>query len=156
MKRIALITALLATLAAAVPASGAVLLAKNCTSNCSNVQAKGNGWLSVVGNGAEWGNLQSGTIWVRDRTGNTDPKRSDWVSGRGLTWKSIGDDGWKVTSKSPMSFSASTKSFWIKLQGPGIQVSGVFVGSGAIAGNGKYAINSHTHSWPTHATDLHF
>jgi hypothetical protein len=158
MKKLALLIAFMATLAAAVPASGAVLHANNCTSGCSDFQANGKGWLSVVGNGAEWGSINSGTIWVRDRTGNTDPnsKKNPWVFGRGLTWKSIGDHGWKVTSRYPMSFSASTKSFWVKLQGPGIQACGVFDGSGQIAGTGTYSVKGHKHTWPTQATELHF
>ena len=79
----------------------------------------------MVGNGAESGSpLKSGTIWLRDRTGQQNPK--SWVHGTGSSGSSIGDDGWKVTgSKHSMTISASTK-FWIKLQGPGIQVCGVF------------------------------
>jgi hypothetical protein len=154
MKKIAFITALLAMLATALPASGAVLLAKRCTTSCSQFQANGTGWVSVVGNGAEWGTLKSGTIWLRDRTGQQNPK--SWVHGNGLEWKYIGDDGWKVTSKHSMTISASTK-FWIKLQGPGIQVCGVFDGSGEVAGSGKYQIGSKSwQSWSAHATDLHF
>jgi hypothetical protein len=156
MRKIAFITALLAAFAAAAPASGAVLLAKNCTSGCSAFQANGRGWLSVVGNGAEWGSVQSGTIWVRDRTGHTDPYKNHWVTGTGLTWKSIGDHGWKVTSSHPMTFSASTTRFWVKLQGPGIQACGVFDGSGQIAGTGTYSVKGHKHSWSQYATDLHF
>ena len=156
MKRIAFITALLAALAAAAPASGAVLLAKACTSSCSDFQANGSGWLSVVGNGAEWGSIQSGTIWLRDRTGRSNPK--NWVvqhTGT-LHWTNIGDDGWKVTSKKSMTISASTK-FWIKLQGPGIHVCGEFDGSGEVAGTGKYQIGSKSwRAWSPYATDLHF
>ena len=40
MKKFAFIIALLATLAAAAPASGAVLLAKRCTTSCSQFQAQ--------------------------------------------------------------------------------------------------------------------
>ena len=36
-----------------------------------------------------------------------------------------------------MTFSATNK-FWVKLQGPGVQMSGVFDGTGNIAGNGRY------------------
>jgi len=153
MRRILLISAVLATLAGAAPASGAVLMASSCGSSCATLTANGKGWLSVVGSGAEWGTISSGTIWVRDRTGHSNPK--NWVHGSSLHWKFIGDDGYRVTSTHPMTVCASTK-FWIKLQGPGIQVSGVFDGSGAISGTGKYAINGHSHSWPAYATDLHF
>jgi hypothetical protein len=91
---------------------------------------------------------------MRDRTGKQDPR--GWVRGTGLVWKYIGDDGWKVTSKHPMTVSASTK-FWIKLQGPGIQVCGVFDGSGEVAGTGKYQIGSKSWQvWSGRATDLHF
>jgi hypothetical protein len=153
MKRIAFILTLAVAVAAAAPATGAVLLAKRCTSSCSQFQATGKGWLSVVGNGAEWGTIGSGTIWVRDRTGSSNPK--NWVHGTGLKWTSIGDDGYRVTSSHSMTVSASTK-FWIKLQGPGINVCGVFDGSGAISGSGKYALNGRSHSWPDSPTDLHF
>jgi hypothetical protein len=153
MRRLAFITALIAALVVATPASAATLMAAKCTNSCSAFQANGKGWVSVVGNGAEWGSISSGTIWVRDRTGKGNPK--SWVHGSGITWKNLGRDGWKATSKHPMTISASTK-FWIKLQGPGIQVCGVFDGSGAIAGSGKYVLNNKTHSWPGHSTRLHF
>jgi hypothetical protein len=159
MRKIAFITAVLAALAAAVPASGA-LLAKSCGKSCATLTASGKGSLGVVGSGAEWGNIQSGTIWVRDRTGKQNPRTyrggscmtagcEGWVHGSGLTWKSIGDDGWKVTSKHRMIFSASTNTFWIKLQGPGIAVSGVFDGTGNIEGTGTYTLNGNKHSWPS-------
>jgi len=93
-----LITAVLAALAAAAPASGAVLLAKRCTTSCASFQANGKGWVSVVGSGAEYGSISSGTVWVRDRTGKQNPRYAGWVHGSGLTWKWIGDDGWKVTA----------------------------------------------------------
>ena len=162
MKKLAFIIALLATVAAAVPASGAVLLAKNCTTSCSAFQANEaangkNGWVSVVGNGAEWGNLKGGTIWIRDRTGKSNPK--NWLKKHAgqVQWTYLGDDGWKVTSAKSMTISVSTKSFWVKLQGPGIHVCGEFDGSGAIAGDGTYSLNGgKSHSWPDRATDLHF
>jgi hypothetical protein len=154
MKKLAFILTLAVVVAPAAPASGAVLLAKRCTSSCSQFQAIGKGWLSVVGHGAEWGTISSGTIWVRDRTGGSNPKT--WVHGSGLKWTSIGDDGFRVTSTHSMTVSASTK-FWIKLQGPGINVCGVFDGSGAVAGSGKYQIGSGAwHAWGRRATDLHF
>jgi hypothetical protein len=154
MRRIVFILTLLAALAAAASASGAVMLAKSCHNTCSTLQAGGKGWLSVVGNGAEWGTISSGTVWVRDRTGKSDPRK--WVHGSGLTWKSIGDDGYRGTSKHSMRLRSGGQKFWIKLQGPGIQVSGVFDGSGRVAGSGSYTVNTHTHSWPKHATELHF
>jgi hypothetical protein len=161
MKRIAVIVALLAALATAVPASGSVLLAKSCGTTCSTLSANGKGWLSVVASGDEHGSISCGTVWVRDRSdnGHKDFSVTGWQ-----TRVSIGDDGWKLTSKHAMSFDANTK-FWVKLQtpgsgsscrDPGIAVSGVFVGSGEIAGTGKYAVNYKPHSWPTLATDLHF
>jgi hypothetical protein len=156
MKKIAFLIALLATLAAALPASGAVLLAKNCTSSCSTFQANGKGWLSVVGNGAEWGSISSGTIWLRDSTGRSNPK--NWLVQHAgeLHWTYLGDDGFKVTSTKSMRFSASAK-FWIKLEGPGITVSGVFDGTGRVAGSGKYQIGSKSwHAWSQNATDLQF
>jgi hypothetical protein len=153
MRRLAFITTILAVLAAAAPASGAVMLAKNCGSKCSTFQASGKGWVSIVGNGAEWGSLSSGTIWLRDRTGKSNPK--NWVHGSGMTWKYLGNDGWKVSSKHSMRICASTK-FWIKLQGSGVNVSAVVDGSGKIAGTGKYSLNGRSHSWPKHATRLHF
>jgi hypothetical protein len=157
MRKIAILTTVvLAALAASAPASGAVLLAKRCTTSCTSFQANGKGWVSVVGSGAEYGSLSSGTVWVRDRTGQHNPRYDGWVHGSGLTWKWIGDDGWKVTSKHPMTVNGTGK-FWVKLQGPGIQVCGVFDGSGAIQGDGSYAFNGgKSHSWPDRATDLHF
>ncbi len=153
MRRLAFITSILAVLAAAAPASGAVMLAKNCGSTCSTFQAKGSGWVSVVGNGAEWGSLSKGTIWVRDRTGKGNPKR--WVRGSGITWKYLGRDGWRATSKHSMTINATGK-FWVKLQGPSIQICSVVDGSGKIAGKGTYILNHKSHSWPKHATRLHF
>jgi hypothetical protein len=157
MKKLAFLIAILATLAAALPASGAVLLAKNCTKSCSAFQANGNGWVSVVGNGAEWGSLKSGTIWMRDRTGNSNPK--NWLkqhTGQ-VQWTYLGDDGWKVTSTKSMTISVSTKSFWVKLQGSGIHVCGEFDGSGELAGTGNYQIGSKSwQTWSQHGTDLHF
>ena len=153
MRRFVFISALLAALAAAAPAAGATLMASTCTSSCSAFQASGKGWVSVVGNGAEWGSIGSGTIWVRDRTGKSDPR--SWVHGSGLTWKNIGDDGWRVSSTHSMTISASTK-FWIKLQGPGIQICGVFDGSGMIAGTGTYSLNNHSHAWPGSPISLQF
>ncbi|HEY3766752.1 MAG TPA: hypothetical protein VGL44_16430 [Gaiellales bacterium] len=153
MRRLLFIPALLVALAAAAPATGAVLLAKNCGSSCTTLQANGNGWVSVVGNGAEWGTVASGTVWVRDRTGGGNPK--SWVHGSGLTWKYLGADGWKVTSKHSMTINATGK-FWVKLQGPGVSVCGVVDGSGEIAGTGKYSLNGKSHSWSKSATSLHF
>ncbi len=153
MRKIALITAILAALAAAAPASGAVLRAKSCGSSCSTFSASGNGAVSIVANGAEWGMMSRGTIWMRDRTGKSNPR--NWVHGSGLHWKYIGRDGWKVTSSRKMTISASTR-YWIKLQGRGIKVSGVFDGSGTISGSGTYTVNGHRHDWPGHTTRLHF
>jgi hypothetical protein len=153
MRKIALITALAAALAAAAPASGATLLAKACRTSCSSFSASGSGAVSIVANGAEWGTMASGTIWMRDRTGNSNPR--NWVHGKGLHWKYLGRDGWKVRSSYQMTISASTK-FWIKLQGRGIQVCGVFDGSGTIWGSGTYTINGHKHSWPGSNTQLQF
>jgi hypothetical protein len=157
MRKIAILTTVvLAALAASAPASGAVLLAKRCTASCTSFQANGKGWVSVVGSGAEYGSLSGGTVWVRDRTGHNNPRDDGWVHGSGLTWKSIGDDGWKVTSRHAMTVNATGK-FWVKLQGSGIQVCGVFDGSGAIQGDGSYALNGgKSHGWPDRATDLHF
>jgi hypothetical protein len=153
MRRIVLITALIAALAAAAPASGATMLAKTCGSSCATFSASGNGAVSIVGNGAEWGTMSSGTIWMRDRTGKTNPR--NWVHGSGLHWKYLGRDGWKVTSTKPMTISASTK-FWIKLQGRAIKVCGVFDGSGTISGSGTYTVNGHKHGWPDRTTRLYF
>jgi hypothetical protein len=158
MKKLAFLIAILATLAAALPASGAVLLAKNCTKSCSAFQANGNGWVSVVGNGAEWGSLNSGTIWMRDRTGNSNPK--NWLkqhTGQ-VHWTYLGDDGWKGTSTKSMTISVCAKSFWVKVQGQGIHVGGMFDGSGELAGTGNYQIGltSPWRDWRSHATDLHF
>jgi hypothetical protein len=153
MRKIALLTVLIAALAAAAPASGATLLAKSCTSSCSTFTADGKGWVSIVGNGAEWGTISSGTIWMRDRTGRSNPR--NWVHGSGLHWKYLGRDGWKVSSTKTMTLSASTK-FWIKLQGSGIHVCGVFDGSGTIGGSGTYTLNGHKHSWPGRNTRLQF
>lgn len=152
MKKLALLIAFMATIATAVPASGAVLLAKNCGSTCTTLNANGTGSLSVVGSGAEYGTIASGTLWVRDRSDNG---HKDFSVTGFQTRVSIGDDGWKFTSKHSMSFCANSK-FWVKLQGPSIVVSGVFDGSGEIAGTGNYTLNNARHTWPTHATDLHF
>jgi hypothetical protein len=153
MRKIVLLTAVLAALAAAAPASGATLLAKACRSSCSSFSASGRGTVSIVANGAEWGTMSSGSIWMRDRTGNGNPR--NWVHGKGLHWKYLGRDGWKVTSSNTMTLSASTK-FWIKLQGRGIKVCGVFDGSGTIAGSGSYTLNGYTHRWPGSTTHLYF
>jgi hypothetical protein len=153
MRKIVLLTAVLAALAAAAPASGATLLAKACRTSCSSFSANGRGAVSIVANGAEWGTMSSGTIWMRDRTGNGNPR--NWVHGRGLHWKYLGRDGWKVSSSNLMTVSASTK-FWIKLQGRGIKICGVFDGSGTIAGSGTYTVNRHKHRWPGATTHLHF
>ena len=153
MRKIAFITALIAALAAAAPASGATMLAKTCGSSCTTFSASGNGAVSIVGNGAEWGTMSSGTIWVRDRTGKSNAK--NWVHGSGLHWKYLGRDGWKVTSTKTMTISASTK-YWIKLQGRGIKVCGVVDGSGTISGSGTYTLNGHKHSWPGQTTRLQF
>jgi len=153
MRKIAVITALVAALAAAAPASGATLLAKSCGSRCSTFSAMGNGAVSIVANGAEWGTMSSGTIWMRDRTGKSNPR--NWVHGSGLHWKYLGRDGWKVWSTKKMTISAST-DYWIKLQGRGVNVCGVFDGSGTIAGSGTYTINGHKHSWPGVNTQLQF
>ena len=153
MRKIVLITAVVAALAAAAPASGATLLAKACRTSCSSFSASGSGAVSIVANGAEWGTMSGGTIWMRDRTGKTSPR--NWVHGKGLHWTYLGRDGWKVRSSRSMTISASTK-FWIKLQGSGICVSGVFDGSGTIGGSGTYIINGHKHSWPGVNTRLLF
>jgi len=153
MRRIVFITALIAALAAAAPASGATMLAKACRTSCSEFTADGSGAVSIVANGAEWGTISRGIIWVRDRTGKSNPR--NWVHGKSLHWKYLGRDGWKVTSTKSMTISASTK-FWIKLQGPGIHVCGVFDGSGTISGSGTYTVNGHKHSWPGHTTRLYF
>jgi hypothetical protein len=153
MRKIALLTAIAAVLTAATPASGATLLAKACHTSCSSFSASGSGAVSIVANGAEWGTMASGTIWMRDRTGNSNPR--NWVHGKGLHWTYLGRDGWKVSSSYQMTISASTK-FWIKLQGRGIQICGVFDGSGTIWGTGTYTINGHKHSWPGSNTQLLF
>jgi hypothetical protein len=153
MRKIVVITALVAALAAAAPASGATLLAKACRTSCSSFSANGSGAVSIVANGAEWGTMSSGTIWMRDRTGRGNPR--NWVHGKGLHWKYIGRDGWRVSSSYLMTVSASTK-FWIKLQGRGIKVCGVFDGSGTIAGSGTYSVNGHKHRWPGATTHLQF
>ena len=90
---------------------------------------------------------------MRDRTGRQNPR--NWVQGSGLHWKYLGRNGWKVTSTRTMRLSASSK-FWIKLQGRGIMVGGVFTGSGTIAGSGTYWINYHKHAWPRYTTKLLF
>jgi hypothetical protein len=153
MRKIAFIIAVAAALAAAAPASGATLLAKACRTSCSSFSANGSGAVSIVANGAEWGTMSSGTIWMRDRTGRGNPRK--WVHGKGLHWRYIGRDGWRVSSSNLMTVSASTK-FWIKLQGRGIKVCGVFDGSGTIAGSGRYSVNGHRHRWPGATTHLHF
>ncbi len=153
MRKIVVLTAVIAALAAAAPASGATLLAKACRTSCSSLSASGDGTVSVVANGAEWGTMSKGTIWMRDRTGNTNPR--NWVHGKGLHWKYLGRDGWKVWSSYPMTISASTK-FWIKLQGRGITICGVFDGSGTISGSGTYTLNGHKHRWPAATTRLYF
>jgi hypothetical protein len=153
MRRIVFITALLAALAAAAPASGALLLAKSCGNNCAQFAASGTGALGVVGSGAEWGSISSGIIWVRDRTGKSNAK--NWVHGSGIHWKSLGSDGWKAMSSNKMTFSANNK-FWVKLQGPGVQMSGVFDGTGSIQGDGHYTLNGHKKSWPTSSQSLRF
>jgi hypothetical protein len=153
MRKIVLLTAILAALAAAAPASGATMLAKACRSSCSSFSASGSGVVSIVANGAEWGTMWKGTIWMRDRTGKSNPR--NWVHGKGLHWTYLGRDGWKVTSSNTMTLSASTK-FWIKLQGRGIKVCGVFDGSGTIAGSGTYTLNGHKHRWPGSTTHLQF
>jgi hypothetical protein len=153
MRKIVFITAVVAALAAAAPASGATLLAKACRTSCSSFSASGTGTVSIVANGAEWGTMARGTIWMRDRTGNSSPK--NWVHGTGLHWMYLGRDGWKVTSTNPMTISASTK-FWIKLQGRRIKICGVFDGSGTISGSGTYTVNGHKHNWPGATTRLYF
>src|SRR5690242_11281994 len=132
MRKIVILTAVLAALAAAAPASGATLLAKACRTSCSSFSANGSGTVSIVANGAEWGTMSGGTIWMRDRTGRGNPR--NWVKGKGLHWRYIGRDGWRVRSSNQMTLLASTK-FWIKLQGRGIKVCGVFDGSGTISGS---------------------
>jgi hypothetical protein len=77
------------------------------------------------------------------------------VHGSGIHWKSLGDDGWKATSSKSMTFSANSK-FWVKLQGPKIQMTGVFDGTGNIQGNGNYALNGHKRSWPNTSQALRF
>jgi hypothetical protein len=153
MRKIVFITAVIAALAAAAPASGATLLAKACRTSCSSFSASGSGSLSIVANGAEWGTMSGGTVWMRDRTGRTSPR--NWVHGKGLHWTYLGRDGWKVSSSRTMTISASTK-FWIKLQGRGITVCGVFDGSGTISGSGTYTVNGHRHRWPGRNTHLQF
>jgi hypothetical protein len=153
MRRLIFITALLAALAAAAPASGAILLAKNCGGSCATFQANGSGWVSVVGNGAEWGSMSSGTFWVRGRSGQSNVK--GWVHGSGISWKYLGDNGWRATSKHGMTVNATGK-FWVKAQGSGVQMCSVVDGSGTIAGSGTYTLNSHKHSWPSRATSLQF
>jgi hypothetical protein len=153
MRKIAFITALLAALAAAVPASGAVMLAKSCGNSCATLTAGGTGSLGVVGSGAEWGSVGSGIIWIRDRTGKSNAK--NWVHGSGIHWKSLGRDGWKATSSKKMTFSANSK-FWVKLHGPGIWMSGVFSGTGNIQGAGNYKLNGHKRSWPHTSQALRF
>ena len=153
MRKFAFITALLAALAAAAPASGALMLSKSCGNNCAQFTASGSGALGVVGSGAEWGSISSGTIWVRDRTGKSNAKT--WVHGSGIHWTSLGDDGWKARSSNKMTFSATNK-FWVKLQGPGVQMSGVFNGTGNIGGTGKYTLNDHKKSWPSSTQSLQF
>jgi hypothetical protein len=153
MRRLVFISALLAALVVAAPANGAVLLAKNCGSSCTTFQADGSGWVSVVGNGAEWGTVASGTVWVRGRSGQSNVK--SWVHGSGLTWKSLGSNGWRVTSKHSMTVNATDK-FWVKLQGPGVQICSVVDGSGELAGSGTYSVNGKSHGWPRSATSLHF
>ncbi len=153
MRKIVHITAVVAALAAAAPASGATLLAKACRTSCSSFSANGSGTVSIVANGAEWGTMSGGTIWMRDRTGRGNPR--NWVKGKGLHWRYIGRDGWRVRSSNQMTLLASTK-FWIKLQGRGIKVCGVFDGSGTISGSGTYSVNGHTHRWPGATTHLHF
>jgi hypothetical protein len=152
MRKIAFITVALAVLAAAAPASGA-LLAKSCGNSCATLTASGKGSLGVIGSGAEWGSVQSGTIWVRDRTGKSNAK--NWVHGVALHWKSLGSDGWKATSSKKMTFSANNK-FWVKLEGPGISMSGVFDGTGNIKGSGKYTLNGNKRSWPNSSQALRF
>ena len=90
---------------------------------------------------------------MRDRTGKANPR--NWVHGSGIHWKSLGDDGWKGTSKNSMTFSTSSK-FWVRLQGPGIKASGVCDGTGNIQGTGKYTLNGHNRSWPTTSQALRF
>ena len=145
MRKIAFISAVLVALAAAVPASGA-MLAKSCGNSCATLTAAGKGSLGVVGSGAEWGSFSSGTVWVRDRTGKSNPRT--WVNGSGLKWKSLGDDGWKATTTKAITFLANGK-FWVKLQGPKIKVHGVFDGTGNINGIGTYTLQGQQHPWPS-------
>jgi hypothetical protein len=152
MRRITIITAALVALTAASPASAA-LRAWSCGKSCSTFSANGDGQLSVVGSGAEWGTIERGTVWVRDRTGRTSSKK--WVQGSGLHWKWLGRDGWKVTSKHKMTVNANGK-FWVKFQGPDIAASAVVDGSGKIGGTGHYTLNGHRHSWPHQVESLRF
>ena len=152
MRRITIITAILAALCSAAPASGA-LLASSCGSSCSTLTADGRGDLSVVGSGAEWGSIGSGTVWVRDRTGNSNPR--NWVHGTNIHWTSVGDDGFKGTSTHSMTVSATGK-FWVKLSGPSIDISSVVDGTGAISGSGTYNLNGHKHAWPGSSQALRF
>ena len=152
MPKFAFVAAVLAALAASTPASGA-LLAKSCGNRCATLTASGTGSLGVVGSGAEWGSFRSGTVWVRDRTGKSNPR--NWVHGTDLQWKTIGEDGWKATTSKSVTFGASGK-FWIKLVATKIQMSGVFDGAGSINGTGTYNLNGHKRSWPNATTTLKF
>ncbi len=69
-----------------------------------------------------------------------------------MQWTYLGDDGWKVTSTQLDDDLGQHQVFWVKLQGPGIQVCGVFDGSGELAGTGNYQIDSKSwQTWSPHA-----
>ena len=74
------------------------------------------------------------------------------MHGSGLHWKYIGDDGWKVTSTHVDDGLGQHASSGSSSRAAGIQVCGVFDGSGTISGSGTYTLNGHKHSWPGHTT----
>ena len=114
MRKIAFITAVLAALAVAAPASGA-LLAKSCGNSCATLTASGKGNLGVVGSGAEWGSFSSGVVWVRDRTGKDQPQELGERVGAEVE-VDLAVDGWRAKTTKPTHVLANGK-FWVKLQG---------------------------------------
>ena len=50
----------------------------------------------------------------------------------------------------------ATGKFWVKLQGPGVQICSVVDGTGKLAGSGTYSVNGKYHGWPHSAASLHF
>lgn len=133
-----------------LPATAAAqaLIPASCGSSCSSLDATGKGILGINGKGAEWGSISSGTVKVSDKSHNG---RKDYsLSGCDSRHRDPADSSVIVCqANNTIYFSVST-TWWLQVNGTGVNASAVASGGVYIKGSGGYHHNGGARkSWPS-------